>query len=113
MRIKKITAWIHLPKDITKEQVDKDWPMLLYYPDATEPIESTRQYVLQHSRGRGKGTYVLAYYDKAGLMGAISENGRIKLEVMGRLESGQYFRGWDSIRINGRHPRRRRHWFRR
>ena len=103
-------AWVHLPRDITKEQVDKDQPVLLYYPDAIEPIEPTRQYVFRHGRGKGKSTYVLAYYDKADLMEAVGENGTVELEVMGRLKSGQYFRGCDSIRINGR---RQRYWFRR
>ena len=108
--MKRIMAWVHLPRDISKEQVDEDWLVLLYYPDATEPIEPTRQYVLQHGRGRGKSTYVLAYYDKAELMEAVGENRTVELEVMGRLKSGQYFRGCDSVRINGRRGRWQ-HWF--
>ena len=112
-RMKRIMAWIHLPKDISKEQIDADWPVLLYYPDAIEPIEPTRQYVFRHGRGRGKSTYVLAYYDKAELMEAVGENGTVELEVIGRLKSGQYFRGCDSVRINGQRGQRWQYWFRR
>ena len=109
-RMKRIMAWVHLPKDITKEQIDADWPVLLYYPDAIEPIEPTRQYVLQHGQSSHKRTYVLAYYNKAELMAAVPDNGNVDLEVVGSLKSGQYFYGSDTVRIIG--PRWRR-WFRR
>ena len=108
--MKRVMAWIHLPRDITKDQIDKDQPVLLYYPSAAEPIEPIRQYVFQHGRGSHKRTYVLAYYDKAELMTAVPGNGSVDLEVVGSLKSGQYFYGSDTVRIIDRRWRR---WFRR
>ena len=109
-RTKRIMAWIHFPRDITKDQIDNDQPVLLYYPGAAEPIEPIRQYVFQYGRGSHKRTYVLAYYDKAELMAAVPSNGPVDLEVIGKLKSRQYFYGSDTVRIIG--PRWRR-WFRR
>ncbi len=108
--MERIMAWIHFPRDITKDQIDKDQPVLLYYPNAAEPIEPIRQYVFQHGRGRYKRTYVLAYYDKAELMAAVGGNGTVDLEFVGRLKTSQYFYGSDTVRIIGRHWRR---WWRR
>jgi len=101
-RMRRVMAWIHLPKEITKDQVDKDQPVLLYCPDAAEPIEPIRQYVFQHGRGRHKRTYVLVFYDKAELMTVVPDNGTVDLEVVGSLKSGQYFYGSDTVRIIGR-----------
>ena len=109
-RMKRIMAWIHLPRDITKDQIDKDKPVLLYCPDVAEPIEPIRQYVFQHGRGSHKRTYVLAYYDKAELMTAVPGNGPVDLEVIGSLKANQYFYSSDTVRIIGRRWHR---WWRR
>ena len=36
----------------------------------------------------------------ADLTAAIADNGKVELEVIGRLKGGQYFHGSDSIIIN-------------
>jgi len=103
-RMKKIMAWVHLPEGVTKDQVDSDEPLLLYpgeieallYPGE---IEATRQYVFRHGRRRPKRTSIFAFFDKAELMDAIPDNGRVELQVVGNLTTGQYFYGSDTVRI--------------
>jgi hypothetical protein len=98
-------AWMRLPKGITKEQVDEDQPLTLY-PGG---VKATRQFVIK-SRGRcaKRRTYLFAFFDKAELMNAVPENGRIELQALGRLsEPGQYFYGTDTITITAPRPRHR------
>ncbi|MHC4396844.1 MAG: right-handed parallel beta-helix repeat-containing protein [Planctomycetota bacterium] len=97
-RNKRIMAWIALGEDVSEEQIDEDEPVLLY-PGGIGPIQ---QRVFPHGRGRSKRIYILAFYDKEKLLAAVSKNGAVELEVMGRLKSGRYFGGCDSIRIKRR-----------
>jgi len=96
-RMKKMMAWVHLPRGITKDQIDKDQPVLLY-PGAIEPI---RQYVLQSGRSNHKRAYVIAFYDRDDLMTAVPGSGTVDIQVIGSLNNGRYFYGSDSIRMAG------------
>jgi predicted outer membrane repeat protein len=90
-----ITAWMRLPQGITKDQIDKDEPLMLY-PGG---IEAIRQFVFQKHRRYPKHTSIFAFFNKAELMEAVPENGQVELQVVGQLKSGQYFYGSDTIRI--------------
>jgi len=94
-KVERILAWMQFPEGITKNQVDQDQPLLLY----PGPIEPIRQYILQHGRGNHKRAYVIAFYDRADLMTALPGNGTVDLQVIGRLNTGRYFYGSDTVRI--------------
>ena len=89
---------MRLPEGITKDQIDRDTPLVLY-PGGSEAI---RQFVFQNRRRGSRRTSIFAFFDKAELMGAIPENGKVELEVVGNLTSGQYFYGIDTVWIKDR-----------
>ena len=99
----RILALLRLPEGITRDQIDRDSPLVLY----PGRIESTRQFVFERRRGKRRHTAIFAFFDKQELMAAVPAEGRVELEVIGRLKSGQYFHGSDTIRIINRG---RRHW---
>ena len=101
-RCKRIIAWLHLPEDITKGQIDSNEPLLLYPGE----IEATRQSVFQSRRQRNRGVNIFAFFDKAELLEAVSDNGKVELEIVGQLKSGQQFYGTDEIKIKQRQWRR-------
>ncbi|MFH1371724.1 MAG: right-handed parallel beta-helix repeat-containing protein [Planctomycetota bacterium] len=90
-RQRRILARLCLPEGITRNQIDRDTPLVLYPGN----IEAIRQFVFQNRNGAS----IFAFFDKADLLAAIPENGRTDLEVTGRLTTGQIFYGTDSIRI--------------
>jgi len=96
----RIMAWLHLPQGITKDQLDRDEPLILY----PVGIEAMRQFVIPNRR---RGTVsVFAVFGKAELMDAVPANGRVQLQVLGHMrQPGQYFSGTDTIRIKTRRLR--------
>lgn len=97
-RAKRIMAIIRLPQGINKADIDLDTKLTLYPGD----IEAKRQYVFQHRR---RPTTILAFFDKDELVNAIDQNGRVTLNAVGQLNTGQYFYGDDSVTIRTRRPR--------
>jgi hypothetical protein len=91
----RIWALLRPPDGIAKDDIDGDTPLLLY-PDEIEP---TNQYILPLSH-RPKRVSIIAYFDKHDLTDVISNNGKVELKLVGRLKTGQYFYGTDTIRIN-------------
>lgn len=98
-RMKKIMAWVHLPEGVTKAQIDSNKVLVLYPDDAQNGIESIQQFVIQRGRLGNRRTSIIAFFDKSELMGAIPDNGKVELEVVGNLTSGQYFYGTDNVWI--------------
>ena len=97
-RQKYILAWVRLPEGITKRQIDTDQPLLLY-PGG---VEALHQYTFQSRRRGVRQTNILAFFDKSGLMEAVPDSGQVELQAVGKLKTGQYFYGTDTIRIIGR-----------
>ena len=83
-----VLALSRLP-GITKDMVDIDKPLLLY-PGA---IKAVHQYALEYEEAGLVHTSVLAFFDKVKLLAAVPENGKVKLHIVGRLKTGQYFYG--------------------
>ena len=105
-RQKRILAWLRLPEGITRDQIDSDIPVVLYPGD----IEAIRQYVFQQRRRRPPRTSIFASFDKAELMDAVGDNGRVELQVLGQfVNPGRYFYGTDTVWINSRGWRPRGH----
>jgi hypothetical protein len=106
-RQKRILAWVRLPEGITKDQIDNDTPLVLYPGN----IQATRQYVFQNHRRKKQNTSIFAFFDKAELMDAVDDNGRVELQVLGHfVDQGRYFYGSDTVWIKHRQWRR---WWRR
>ena len=87
-------AVMTLPEGIEEDDI-KDEKFVLYPAESEEGIEASRQYVYS-KHGRVKA---IAFFDKAELMNAVPENGWVELNVVGKLESGQYFYGSDAVKI--------------
>jgi len=96
--LREIMAALRLPEDIAEKQIDSEEPIMLFPAE----IPATSQYVFQWPPWRPEYTVVLGFFDKAEMMDAISDNGRVQLEVGGKLNTGQNFGGQDSIWIIGR-----------
>jgi parallel beta-helix repeat protein/predicted outer membrane repeat protein len=95
-RQSRVMAWLRLPQGITKDQVDRDAPLLLY-PGGTKAI---RQFVIGNRRRGSKQANIIALFNKAELMDAIPAGGRVELQIFGHLlQPGQYFCGYDTVRI--------------
>jgi len=105
--LKRAIAIVQLPDGISKRDV-ADEPFMLYAGDS-EGIEATWQRVV----GWGRRASVFALFDKAQLMDAVEYNGRIELTVVGKLTSGQYIYGSDTVRVAKPRRRRPRWWHKR
>jgi len=100
--LKRIIGIMPLPEGIEKKDLSGE-PFLLYVggPDVN-PIRTIWQRVI----GGSNTARVFALFDKADLMEVLPNSRRVELTVVGRLESGQYIYGSDTVRIV--QPRRRR-----
>jgi hypothetical protein len=96
--LRNIMAVMELPKGIKKADV-KDEPLVLYPAGSEEGIEAEWQYVYTWCQR----VMAVALFSKNDLMDAVPDNGRVKLQVVGRLNCGQYFFGSDTITIINRH----------
>ncbi len=87
-------ALMFLPAGIAKNQIDPNEPILLY-PGG---IEAVRTELMQNNIRDVPHTMIFARFDKDELMSAVG-NGRVNLRVVGRLKTGQYFYGDDSVTV--------------
>lgn len=95
-----ILAMLKLPQGITKDQIDLDYKLLLY-PGA---IEASKQNILSCCNDGHQRLAITAFFDKSALLDSISSNGPVRLDVVGRLVTGQYFFGQNTIRIIDKAP---------
>jgi hypothetical protein len=88
---------IELPSGITRSDVN-DEPFVLYPPDSNG-IEAVRQYVVGCLWGWfPTKVKAMAFFNADALLD-VSDNRPVQLQVVGRLNSGQYFVCSDTIRI--------------
>ena len=92
-----ILAVIRLPASIKRSDIDCNEPITLY-PGG---IEASRRWIIPCNDGGRPSTGIFAFFDKDALMVAIPQNGDKELKVAGKLKSGQYFYGCDTVRIIG------------
>ena len=97
-RLKRVMAWMQLPEGITKNQIDKDTPLILY-PGHLEPIQ---QYVFEQGKKGNKRVRIFAFYDKAELLAVVPDNGLVDIQVIGSLKTGQQFYGSRFLTLIGR-----------
>ena len=89
--LEQIMAAIRLPESIGLEDIEQEETLILYPAE----IEATCQWFVER-HGRVKS---VALFSKDELLTAVEENGTVELQVEGKLTSGQYFYGSDSIFI--------------
>jgi parallel beta-helix repeat protein len=91
----RILAIVRLPQGATKDEIAIDKPLILY-PGG---IKAMNQYAIQSARPGSQHTTIFASFDKAELMNAVPQNGRVELRVFGLFETGKYFYGTDTVTI--------------
>jgi hypothetical protein len=97
--LSKILAMVRLPEGISKNDIDSSRPLVLYangYDDVK--IEASCQRIIQWRRNGIVHTTIFASFDKAELIEAVPK-GKVELEVVGGLNTGQDFYGIDTVRI--------------
>ena len=104
--LKRIIAIVCLPEGISKDDVVHESFELYAGGLDGEPIGA----ILERVIGRGNITRVFVLFDKDEVMNAVEDVvGSVELTVVGKLKSGQYIQGSDTVRIVK--PRRLRpHW---
>jgi hypothetical protein len=90
-----IMTMLYLPPEIAEDQVDADRPLLLY----PSHIETLGQYIFQSDRNGTIVTTIFAVFDRDRLLRAVPENGPVRLNVVGRLKTGRFFCGSDTVMI--------------
>jgi parallel beta-helix repeat protein len=93
-----IITWLQLPPLTKQNDIDDDYPLTMYPGE----IEATRQFVFTNMR---KGLFcinILAFFDRRDFTEAAGGDERVRLDVAGRLNSGQYFYGHRLILIINR-----------
>ncbi|MHC4529122.1 MAG: choice-of-anchor Q domain-containing protein, partial [Planctomycetota bacterium] len=94
-RMKRLMAFVLLPEGISGNQVDRHQRFVLY-PGG---IEAVYQRVLPRSSTDTGRTIVGCFFDKTELLAAITEDGRVQLELAGQLINGQQCCGTGSVFI--------------
>jgi CD109 antigen len=94
-RLQNIFTLLHLPDGITQDQVDPNQTLLIHPGD----IEAIHQRINQSGSGSSQRTSIVALFNKDELIDTLDSYGRVELKVVGRLKTGQYFYGTDTVRI--------------
>jgi hypothetical protein len=90
-----IMAFLRLPQGITRDQINGNTKLLLYPGE----IEAVEQYIWPYFVKGVRHISILAIFDTDELLDAVEQPGRVQLDVVGQLKTGQYFFGQDNIRI--------------
>jgi hypothetical protein len=101
----RVMAWIHFPEGVSKSDIDNTWPLEIYADDE-DSIEAIRQFVTQYGYPGKLRAGMIGYFNKNDLMDIVPVSGRVRLTAVGRLKSGRYFYGVDTVRILALPPRR-------
>jgi CD109 antigen len=97
-RMPSILARLRMSDGFPQDQIDPNQTLLLQ-PGS---IESIHQRISQFGSDSSQSTNILALFKKDELMDVVDDDGRVELKVVGRLKTGQYFYGTDTVRIISR-----------
>ena len=107
-RMPVVFATLRLPEGITEDDVDRDYPLLLYADENEGGVEANYLRMFRSCRRKTSRVKIFAFFNMAKLLEAAADNCKVmQLQVCGRLKTGQEFYGSDTIRIVS--PRRK-HW---
>ena len=90
----RILALMQLPRDIEAQDVSSQ-PLTMYPGE----IQSKYQYVYKMGYGRHARTMVMAVFNRDDICSALQTQGYHKVKIAGRLNTGRYFFGSDTITI--------------
>lgn len=90
-----IMVKLYMPPDITSNAINFDHPLRLY-PGGAEVMH---HYAMQWRRQKIPCTSVFAFFNKDLITCDASKSGAVDLAVSGRLKTGRYFFGRDTIKI--------------
>jgi len=103
-----VFATLRLPEGITKDDVDRDYRLMLYTEENEGGIEANCQRIYQSCRQETSRVKIFAFFNMARLLDGAADNcEEMQLQVCGRIKTGQEFYGSDTIRIINPH---KRHW---
>ena len=91
----RIIAMLRLPAGISRHQIDGRRKLLLY----PGQIQADCQVILRHFEHGRERVVIFAFFDKESLVDAVGSAGPVQLDIVGRLKTGQYFYGSDTVRI--------------
>lgn len=100
----KVLAILRLPAGIGKDQIDANQPLLLYPP----LLSPAAQYISEFDKNGNIHTTILAFFEKSDITTAVTDDGPVAFDLVGKLKTGQYFFGSDTVTIAPYPPRR--HW---
>jgi subtilisin family serine protease len=92
-----IMTMFYMPRGITPQEI-ADEPLILYPGE----IQSQWKFAYELGRGRLRQTIVFGRFNKQDILDELNEGGN-KITIAGRLVTGQYFYGTDTILLD-RHP---------
>jgi hypothetical protein len=98
-RLQKILAVIRFPAGTAVEDIDIDTPLVLYPGDSPNGIVATSQRIVTWCRWGTTRVAVFGCFSKDEVVAEIPEDGMIEMMVIGRFMDGQYFYGFDDVRI--------------
>jgi hypothetical protein len=108
-----VFATVLLPEGIAKDDIDKDYPLMIYTTENDYGVQAKYKRILQSYCRRNEPSQVkiFAFFNIAALLKNLPDDcEEMQLEVRGRLETEQEFYGKDKIKILK--PRRKHysHW---
>ena len=104
-----VFGMICLPEGITKDDIDRDYPLMIYTLENDYGVEAKYKRIFDNScRNKSAQVKICAFFNIGQLLKNLPNNcEEMQLEVRGRLTSEQEFYGKDKIKIL---KPRRKHW---
>jgi hypothetical protein len=103
-----VCAMIRLPEGIEKDDVDDDYPLMIYTTENDYGVEARYQRIFQPCWKDNSRVKICAFFNIGTLLQGLPEDcEQMQLQVCGRLKTEQEFYGNDEIKIV---QPRRKHW---
>ena len=104
-----ICGMIRLPEGIKKDDIDNDYPLMIYSCDNATGVEAKYKRIFNSCRKEDSSQVkIFAFFNIGTLLNDLSEDcEKMQLQVRGRLKAEKEFYGNDSIKIV---QPRRKHW---
>ena len=90
-----IMATLYMPPGITQDEINLDQPLRLY-PGGAQVLD---HYAIQWRRHKAPCARVFAFFHRDVVIHSVPKSGFMELAITGRLKSGQYFYGSDTINV--------------
>ena len=98
-RLQRILAVIRFPEGTIEEDIDIGQQLILYPGDSLEGVEAINQRIVSWYRWGTLRVSIFASFSKDEVTAGVPEDGLVELMVIGRFKDGQYFYGFDNVRI--------------